>query len=78
MCDICGFRIRASQARRQATGPHNGLLVCEADWDPHNPQWDQVESVAEKMVPDVVNPEPADNVLTAGDDDYSKITGDDL
>src|SRR3989304_6026273 len=57
VCDICGFRLRATESRRQPHGPHKGMLVCLADYDEYNPQFEDLAAVDERITPDVVNPE---------------------
>lgn len=59
ICDICGFKIRASQSR----STWEGRIVCEADWEPRHPQ-DFVRAKKDKIVADVIRAEPTDTFLT--------------
>ena len=90
-CDVCGFRMRASEARKQPHGPHEGLWVCPKDYDEYNPQWDGPIVPSERITPDKVNPEPTSTTITPstlrfdftftgtfGSDESDKITTDDL
>lgn len=56
VCDLCGFKVRASKTRFN----HDGLLVCSKDWEPQHPQEYMVEHRAEKIVPDKVRSEPSE------------------
>lgn len=59
ICERCGFRVRASQTRKQ----WDGLIVCLADFEERHPQ-DFVRGRADRQnVPDA-RPEPADHFLT--------------
>jgi len=93
MCDLCGFRFRASEVREQPHGLNKGLMVCDADFDDYNPQHEDLRAVPEKIVPDKVNVEPDSETITytgilrlpfvlgaiLGDGSgSSKITADDL
>ena len=42
ICDVCGFKYRASQMRER----WDGLMVCPDDWNPRQPQ-DFVKGVPE-------------------------------
>ena len=53
ICSICGFKIRASEARRN----ENGSWVCFTDYDGPHPQ-ERIRHVKEKITPDKMNPEP--------------------
>ena len=63
MCDLCGFRFRASEVREQPHGLHKGLLVCDNDFDDYNPQHEDLRAVPEKIVPDKVNVEPDSDLI---------------
>lgn len=84
-CQLCGFRCRASQARRIPRGLHQGLWVCPRDYDEYNPQYDSVYAVDERIVPDKLSPEPDGTTIGTNTEDSpsaydgsQKITGDDL
>lgn len=68
ICDVCGFKIRASETRRR----WDNLRVCTNDWESRHPQ-DFVRGRRDRQrVPDP-RPEPADNFIEVGD-----ITEEDL
>jgi hypothetical protein len=68
ICDVCGFRYRASETRKQ----WNGLIVCPEDYETRNEQ-DYARGVADRQrVPDP-RPEPTDVFLSA-----NEVTADDL
>lgn len=81
VCDLCGFKVRASKARFN----HDGLLVCTKDWEPQHPQEYMVEHRAEKIVPDKVRTEP-DEISVAPETTHpsaptrssNQVTADDL
>lgn len=52
-CDICGFTIRAKDARIT----WDNKVVCPSDWEPRHPQ-DFVRSRVDKITPDLLRPEP--------------------
>lgn len=68
ICDVCGFKVKASQTRRR----WDGLVVCREDWEPRHPQ-DFVRGRRDRQVPAVIRPEPADKFLTD-----NEVTVDDL
>lgn len=55
ICDVCGFRYKASQLRKR----WDGLMVCTHDWEPRHPQ-DFIKPIKERIgVPWTrPNPEP--------------------
>ncbi len=62
ICDVCGFKIRASETRRR----WDNLRVCTKDWESRHPQ-DFVRGRRDRQrVPDP-RPEPADNFIEVGD-----------
>lgn len=62
ICDVCGFKYRASQTQRR----WDNLRVCAKDWEPRHPQ-DFVRGRRDRQrVPDP-RPEPADNFIEVGD-----------
>lgn len=63
VCDVCGFRYRASETRKR----WDGLMVCEADFEERHPQ-DFVRGRTDRQrVPDP-RPVPTD-VFVSGSDD---------
>lgn len=34
ICDVCGFKIKASKSKKR----WDGLIVCPEDWEPRHPQ----------------------------------------
>lgn len=67
-CDACGRELLASNAYHR----WDGLIVCESDYEPRQPQ-DFVRSVPDSQSVPFVSPEPPDAFLEAND-----VTGDDL
>ncbi|WP_441235660.1 hypothetical protein [Bradyrhizobium sp. 930_D9_N1_4] len=58
ICEVCGFKYRASQTNRR----WDGLIVCHDDWETRHPQ-DFVRGRKDlQNVPDP-RPEPLDNVI---------------
>lgn len=55
VCDECGFVVYASQTRKR----WDGLIVCEADWEPRHPQ-DFVKARRDRQIVPDPRPEPAD------------------
>lgn len=53
ICDCCGFKIRSSAARKR----WDGLLVCQADWEPRHPQ-DFVRGQVDRQKVEDPRPEP--------------------
>ena len=78
ICDRCGFAVRSSEARET----WNGLVVCEADWEPRHPQ-DMVRGRNEDTsAKGLVRPEAPDSYVTepsfvdtTGDPDYTVPDG---
>jgi len=60
ICDICGFKKRKSQMRKD----WQGLMVCEKDFEMRHPQ-DFVKSRVEKTSVPIARPEATDRFLTA-------------
>lgn len=62
ICDVCGFKMRASETRRR----WDNLRVCTKDWESRHPQ-DFVRGRKDRQrVPDP-RPEPADNFIEVND-----------
>ena len=58
ICDECGRQFKASELRQR----WDGLMVCEGDWEPRQPQ-DFVRGVADKMAPPYTRPEQQDEFI---------------
>ena len=61
ICDICGFKFKASQLRRD----YDGRMVCREDWSPKHPQRD-LRSVRDDQSVPWTRPEPEDNFIDRG------------
>lgn len=62
ICDVCGFKMRASETRRR----WDNLRVCMKDWETRHPQ-DFVRGRRDRQrVPDP-RPEPSDNFIEVND-----------
>jgi hypothetical protein len=57
-CDICGFRFKAEQLRKD----WRGLMVCEKDYEMRNPQ-DFLRISPEHVVPPWTRPEGTDTFI---------------
>lgn len=68
ICDVCGFKMHASETSRR----WDGMQVCAKDWETRHPQ-DHVRGRRDKQLPAVVRPEATDRFVEPGD-----ITADDL
>jgi len=55
ICDVCGFRKRASETSKR----WDGLMVCREDWEPRHPQDHVRGRIDRQTVPDPRS-EPAD------------------
>jgi len=74
ICDICGFKYKGSQLRKQ----WDGIRACSGAgtndcWSPRHPQL-SVRGRADKQAPPWVRPEPDDVFISDGD----PVTEDDL
>lgn len=58
ICDVCGFKKRASQTRKR----WDNLIVCDADWEPRHPQ-DFVRGRKDRQTVPDPRPEGADTFL---------------
>lgn|SRR5574343_715760 len=69
ICDVCGFKLKRSQTRKR----WDGLLVCDADWEPQHPQ-DFVKALPRKRRRLDLRPEQPDRFVDGGpiewDDDW--------
>ena len=59
ICDICGKKIKASESRQR----WDGFRVCIDDFEIRHPQ-DFVKAKVDKMVADVIRPQPQDTFIT--------------
>lgn len=62
ICDVCGFKYRASVARRR----WDGLMVCPSDFEYRQPQ-DFVKAKTDKIVADIIRPRTEDTFLPVCD-----------
>ena len=61
ICDVCGFKLKRSQTRKR----WDGLLVCDADWEPQHPQ-DFVKALPRRRRRLDLRPEGADKFVDGG------------
>lgn len=59
ICDVCGFKYKASQLRDR----WDGLKVCKEDWEPRHPQ-DFIRAPKDDQSVAWTRSEPADNFIT--------------
>jgi hypothetical protein len=69
ICDVCGFKKRASRMRRR----WDGAMVCDADFEERHPQELNRYRGADKQSVPVARPEPEDYFCAE-----NEITRDDL
>lgn len=62
ICDVCGFKTRASDSRKR----WDGLRVCKPDWEPRHPQ-DFVRGNRDRQTVPDARPEPTDTFLNEND-----------
>jgi len=55
ICDVCGFKIKASKSKKR----WDGLVVCHADWEVRHPM-DFLKSRSDKIVVPFSRPRPPD------------------
>jgi hypothetical protein len=71
ICDICGFKVRASSTKYN----HDGLLVCaKTCYEPRHPQ-ETIRGVKEKITPDKVRVEGEDTYLWRSKEFYITTDG---
>lgn len=68
ICDVCGFKLYASELRKR----WDGLRVCSKDWEPRHPQ-EFVKGKRDKQFVADARPEAPDAFLNEND-----VTADDL
>lgn len=59
LCDVCGFKFKASELRRR----WDGYMVCSADFEQRHPQ-DLIRLRPEKQAAPWVRPYPEDQFVT--------------
>lgn len=62
ICDVCGFKFKASELRKR----WDGLYVCTKDWEQRH-ESDLLRVKPEKITPPWVRPEPDDTFLNVCD-----------
>lgn len=62
ICDVCGFKHKASQLQKR----WDGAMVCRADWEPRHPQ-DQLTARPERNNIKDARPEPEYRFLAVGE-----------
>lgn len=55
ICDVCGFKFKASQLRKR----WDNLMVCKQDWEPRHPQ-DYIHGFEDNSAVPWARPEPED------------------
>ena len=68
ICDVCGFRVRASETRKR----WDGAIVCDQDYETRHPQ-EMVRGRHDRQIVSNPRPEPTDTFLTA-----NQVTADSL
>lgn len=58
LCDVCGFKYKASELRRR----WDGYMVCPADYEERQPQ-DLIRIPPERQTPAWARPEPTDQFV---------------
>lgn len=58
ICDVCGFKVRSSRTRKR----WDGLMVCDADWEPRHPQ-DFVRGRSDRQTVAEARPELTDTFV---------------
>ena len=59
ICDVCGFKKKASEGRER----WDGLRACQSCWEPRQPQ-DFVQTKEDKIVTDWARVEPTDTFIS--------------
>ena len=68
ICDVCGFKYKASELKRR----WDNLYVCDVDWEPRHPQ-DFLKGKRDKQNTPWSRPEQVDDFVT-----YEPVDGSDL
>lgn len=55
ICDVCGFKLKASKSRQR----WDGLVVCQADWEARHPM-DFIKTPTDKISVPFSRPRPPD------------------
>lgn len=58
ICDVCGFKLKASQLRKR----WDGMMCCEEDWETRNPL-DFLKVADEHIAPPWSRPEGTDTFV---------------
>src|SRR3990167_10513331 len=59
ICDVCGFKFKASQLRKR----WDGLMVCDIDWESRHPQ-ELIRPIPDDPKLPWTRPEPTDRFTT--------------
>ena len=70
ICDVCGFKLKRSQTRKR----WDGLLVCDADWEPRHPQ-DYVKGTPRRSRILDSRPEGCDRFVDGGPIEWDEKSG---
>jgi len=70
VCDICGFKIKASQSRKR----WDGFVVCEQDWEARHPM-DFIKTPIDKISVPFSRPRPPDIFVSDGSNNNQTING---
>lgn len=59
LCDVCGFKYKATDLKQR----WDGLMVCNADWEPRHPQ-EMIRVLPDQSKLPWTRPEPTDTFVT--------------
>ncbi len=62
ICQMCGFKYKASELRKR----WDGVMVCKKDYEPRHPQ-DFIRAIPEQAQLPFTSPEPPDRFLAVGE-----------
>lgn len=62
ICDVCGFKFKASELRKR----WDGVMVCKKDWEPRHPQ-ELIRIKADNQNVPFVRDDPDPTFLNPGD-----------
>ena len=68
ICDVCGFKFKASQLRKR----WDGYMVCDKDFEQRHPQ-DLIKIRPEKQTVPWARPQPTDTFITPAPVDGSTL-----